>query len=295
MSSVWTDLHGHTFYSDGLASPGAYARARAEAQVPVIAVADHDHFGAVRAVHEAAAPLGLTVFPAAELTALLHPGTDRVEQLHVLAYFPPSFLEGDRLERTALFRRGLEVQEAWRRFVLDYYRSLDQAGRWALGGPALELVPAPDFPGLQSLIDRLAHRNPALTLPFRRHHVHFWYEHEALFGWTPEALIDAIRADGGFEVVAHPVRYKDKARLTQVLHYARGVEVYTSRHRPNVAARFRAWAEAHDKRWTASTDDHQRGPYQRPPVGTPVATLEAILGAKVPEAWTHRDGEEPRA
>jgi len=66
-------------------------------------------------------------------------------------------------------------------------------------------------------------------------------------------MIEAIRADGATDVVAHPVRYKDKERLDEILAYATGVEVYTSRHNEKVAAKFRAYAETNKKHWTASS------------------------------------------
>lgn len=289
MKTVPTDLHGHTFFSDGRATPGEYARFRAQEGLKVIAVSDHDHFAAVRLVAAAAQPLGVVVVPAAELTCLLNPGTAEAEQLHVLCYFPPSYLEGDRLEQTALYRRGLRVQEAWRDFVLEFMAGLDDDGQRSLGGRALSLQSARDFPGLQALIDRLAHRNPAVEAQFRRHHVRFWHQNEALFAWTPEALIDAIRADGGFEVVAHAARYADRTQTERVMAYARGLEVYTSRHKDHVAARFRAYAEEHGKLWTASSDDHQRGRYLKPPHGTPVETLQVILQREIPQVWVQEE------
>jgi hypothetical protein len=126
---------------------------------------------------------------------------------------------------------------------------------------------------------RLDARTPVVTA-FHRHHVLFWTANRELFGWSPEAMIDTIRADGALDVVAHPNRVRDSKRMEQVLEYARGVEVYTSRHSESIAARFLDYAKAKNKLWTASTDDHQhvrQRPYQRPPSGTPRATVERIL------------------
>jgi hypothetical protein len=67
-----------------------------------------------------------------------------------------------------------------------------------------------------------------------------------------------------------------------VLERATGVEVYTSRHKGEVAAEYRAFAEEHRKLWTASSDDHQNARYVRPPCGTPVQTLERILHRTLP-------------
>lgn len=280
---VPTDLHGHTLHSDGRTTPGEYVAFRAGLGMRVVAVADHDVFAGVRSAAATAQAAGVDLVPAAELTSVLHFGREDAEQIHVLAYFSPDVLADGRLERTALYRRGLEVQARWRDFVLAWVDDLPEADRsTASGFGTLACVPASWFPALQSMIDLLACVRPDLYDRFRRHHVRFWHEDQALFGWTPEELIDAIRADGAIDVVAHPVRYKDRDRLEQILAYATGVEVYTSRHAPKVATRFREYAETHGKLWTASSDDHQRGEYARPPCGTPVATLERIYGRALP-------------
>ncbi|MCK6549466.1 hypothetical protein L6R52_26740 [Myxococcota bacterium] len=279
MESVATDLHGHTLFSDGRTTPGAFVRTRARAGLELVAISDHDHFAASRAGLAATEGTGMTFLPAAECTSFLHFGTDEAEQLHVLAYFPPSHFDGDRLERTRLYQRGLRVQVCWKAFVLDWLATLDEPARLAIGGRrALATIPAPEFPALQSMIDHILATRPDLSDGFRRHHVRFWHEHAELFAWRPEELIDEIRGDGGVDVVAHAIRYKDKARLDQVLDYATAIEVYTSRHNEKVAARFLAIAEAKNKLWTASTDDHQHGPYARPPFGTPRATIARLLG-----------------
>jgi len=58
--------------------------------------------------------------------------------------------------------------------------------------------------------------------------------------------------------------------------------VYTSRHKEDVAARYRLFADAHAKLWTASSDDHQNARYIRPPCGTPLRTVERILRHPLP-------------
>jgi hypothetical protein len=90
--------------------------------------------------------------------------------------------------------------------------------------------------------------------------------------------MEAIRADGAFDVVAHPGRYRDKPRTERALQFASGIEVYTSRHRGDVAKRFLEFAERHRKAWTVSADDHQNARYIRPPCGIPVHTVEKLFG-----------------
>jgi hypothetical protein len=277
---VATDLHAHSAFSDGTASPEDVVAARAAAGLSVIALSDHDLLAGVRRAAQRADALGLRLLPAMEATAFFHFGQSAAEQVHVLAYFPPRYLLGERLEQTFLYQRGLRVQAGWRDFICSWLAELHADDRLALDEDGtLSGTPAERFPGLQILIQRIVARRPQIFRHFIRSHVRFWSADRALFGWTPEELIDAIRADGGIDIVAHPARYRDKERLARLLLGASGVEAYTSRHRPAWAAQFRAFAEAHGKLWTASTDDHQKpdAPYARPESPTPGWVIERLL------------------
>lgn len=284
---IATDLHAHSYFSDGIASPEEVVQARAHAGISVLALSDHDILAGVRQAAFAAQQAGLCLLPAMEATAFFHFGQRSAEQVHVLAYFPPHTLQGDRLEQTFLYRRGQRVQSRWRDFICTWLDDLHPDDRQAISDAdpqdptevSLPLRPAATFPGLQVLIQRIVARRPQIFRHFIRSHVRFWEEDRALFGWSPEELIDAIRADGAVDVVAHPARYRDKERLARVLLGASGVEAYTSRHRLDWAAQFRHFAESHGKLWTASTDDHQKPgvPYAPPPMPMPVATVERLL------------------
>jgi hypothetical protein len=130
--AVRTDLHGHTLYSDGRQSPEAFVDTRREHGLEVIAVSDHDTFAAVPAAAAAARAAGLTLIPAMEVTAFLHFGTPRAEQLHVLAYFPPGVVEDGALGRSGLGERAVRVTRRWRDFVLAWLASLPIEERWYL-------------------------------------------------------------------------------------------------------------------------------------------------------------------
>lgn len=278
-----SDLHGHTYHSDGRATPEAYVDFRRSLGLRAVAIADHDVLAAVERGAAAAAAAGLIFLPAVEVTAFLHFGTDRAEQFHVLAYFPARYAVGRRIRETALWRRGVRVQERWRAFALDWLAGLPADDQRALDPEGeLDRLPPADFPALQSMIDRIVARRRERFEAFRDHHVRFWEDDRELFGWTPEEAIDFIRADGALDIVAHPARYRDKERTQAILERAGGLEVYTSRHKAEVAAHYRAFAEERGKHWTASSDDHQNARYMKPPVGTPARTLERILRAPLP-------------
>lgn len=277
---VSTDLHGHTLHSDGRATPEEYVEFRRGLGMKAIAIADHDVLAGVRAGAIAAERAGMLFIPALEVTSHIHYGTAAEEQFHVLAYYPHEVVRGPQLEHKRLYQRGLLVQTRWKELVLEWMRGLPREDREALD-PAgeLEALPAPAFPALQSMILRIIERRRELFEAFREHHQLFWSSkgpNADVFGWTPEEAIEAIVADGATDVVAHPTRYRDEDRTLKVIELARGVEVYTSRHKAEVAAMYRELAESKRKYWTSSSDDHQNARYIRPPCGTPLRTLERI-------------------
>jgi len=278
---VATDLHGHTLYSDGRATPDEYVEFRRELGMKAIAIADHDLMAGVRQGAMAAERAGMLFIPAMEVTAHLAYGASNEEQFHVLAYYPNDVLEGfQQLENKRLYQRGMLVQIRWKELVMEWLRKLPADDRSAIDPDGeLAALPPPLFPALQSMILRIVDRKRDLFEAFRDHHVLFWHSNgpnRDLFGWTPEEAIEAIRDDGAVDIIAHPTRYRDKARTLEVIDYARGLEVYTSRHKEEVAAYFRELAESKGKYWTSSSDDHQNARYIRPPCGTPVRTLERI-------------------
>jgi hypothetical protein len=210
---VKTDLHGHTLFSDGRATPEEYVEFRRSIGMRAIAIADHDVLAGVRRGAAAAKKAGLFFIPALEVTSFVAFGTNDAEQFHILAYFPARLLDHGGLEQTFLYRRGMRVQMKWRAFVLEWLRRLPIDSQRMLDPDGeLERTPAASFPALQSMILRIIERARPLFEPFRDHHWKFWNDDAELFGWTPEVAIEAIRADGATDIVAHPTRYRDKDR-----------------------------------------------------------------------------------
>ena len=172
----------------------------------------------------------------------------------------------------------MAVSRRWRELCLAWLTSLPEEQRYFIDPDrSLAGKHGTEFPQLQDFLNLIYDRNRLVYQEFIRYHVQFWEDGAELFGWSPEEAIECIRADGGLDIVAHPVRVRDKARMDRVIDAASGLEVYTSRHRHDVAAGFRARAEAAGKHWTASADDHGHVQYVRPPDGTPRRTIERIL------------------
>ena len=131
---VATDLHGHTYYSDGTQSPEDFVLTRLAGGVRVLAVTDHDLLAAVAPVSAAAAAHGALVIPALEATAFVGLGSEAAEQFHILGYYPPRRLQDGSLQRSFFYQRGLRVQATWRQFTLDWLAGLVPADREALVG-----------------------------------------------------------------------------------------------------------------------------------------------------------------
>jgi len=279
--TIATDLHGHTRFSDGRAEPEDYVAFRAGIGMQVIAVSDHDSFAGVPRAAEAARAHGVTLVPAMEVTSFIHFGTPRAEQIHILAYFPPARALDGSLANTFLGARAVAVSRKWRELCLGWLTGLPEDQRYFIDPEsALADRRGTEFPQLQDFLNLVYDRNRLVYQDFIRYHVQFWENDADLFGWSPEEAIESIRGDGALDIVAHPVRVRDKPRMDRVIDAASGLEVYTSRHRANIAAGFRERAEAAGKHWTASADDHGHTEYVHPPDGTPRRTIERIVAGR---------------
>jgi 3',5'-nucleoside bisphosphate phosphatase len=278
---ITSDLHGHTLFSDGRHTPEEYVEQRRAAGMLVVALSDHDVLTGVVRGAAAAARARMWFLPAVEVTAFLHHGTQRAEQFHILAYYPPTFSTPPLLRATSMYQRGVRVQERWRSFVLTWMDGLGAEDRDAVdpdGG--LSRLPPAEFPALQPMFDLLMRRRRSVFQAFFDHNRRFWEDDPELFGWQPEEAIEAIRADGAVDVIAHPARYEDQERTRAVAGYATGLELHTSRE--EAAPGYRELADEGRKLWTASSDDHQYRAYQKPLRNTPVRTLERLLRRTLP-------------
>ena len=81
MNDRFADLHIHTFFSDSTASPAEVVEGAVRAGLACIAIADHDTVAALPDTRAAAAPHGLEVLTAVELSSDFN-GKD----IHILGY-----------------------------------------------------------------------------------------------------------------------------------------------------------------------------------------------------------------
>lgn len=79
----FADLHVHSYFSDGTASPSKLLRMAEESGVGLLAVADHDTFSGSAELCSLAENSNVKCIPAAEITC-----TENKKQIHVLCYRP---------------------------------------------------------------------------------------------------------------------------------------------------------------------------------------------------------------
>lgn len=82
MNQYEMDLHIHTYYSDGQASPGAIVSKAKELGYSMIAITDHDGIGGIKEALQAGKKENLKVIPGIELAT----GTEEGIDFHLLGY-----------------------------------------------------------------------------------------------------------------------------------------------------------------------------------------------------------------
>lgn len=198
---MWTDLHIHTFYSDGMFSPRAVVERAQQIGLEVIAIADHDSVrGSAMAVSISSAH-NIRVIPAAEFTGSLDG-----EETHILGYFtelPDEPVPG-HLRRMQEFRRSRAHSAIERLCQKGYELS-------AYDLPAREHCDSLTTVHVAML---LARRGFASSI--REAWVNFLSPDKGFvppFEMTCKEVIDVIHAGGGLAVWAHPEMENFEKRL----------------------------------------------------------------------------------
>jgi hypothetical protein len=250
------DLHAHTYYSDGRASPAELMEEAVKRGLRVLAITDHDNARAAREVRPLAERLGVELVPALELTcrwdASGAPPYD--SDIDVLGYHldidHPAFLE---TEQACLEDVQARCEQRC--------RLLTRAGC----AVALSDVLAqnPRYPGNMPLLDALVKLGHARDFRDSLRLLDAHRDQAPLCALTIERGIAAIRAAGGVAVLAHPslVRWRGgwldaKALGRLVAMGLQGIEIY--HYRLDTAARmhFLTLARQYDLIITGGSDEH---------------------------------------
>jgi predicted metal-dependent phosphoesterase TrpH len=273
-SQITCDLHMHTYYSDGRASPAEVLRHAASIGLTTVAITDHDNARGAREALPIAAQLGIELIPAIEFTCrwddCVSPGEQEID---VLGYFVNlDDAEFQRIEQTALND--------------FHHRVADCCGLLTAAGYPLTL-------------DEVYAENPryagALQFTFalrRKGHAHDWassfdlfmphWEQVRLCSFTIGQIIAAIHAAGGVAVLAHPVTVKCGGGWLQTDRVAAlvemgldGLEIYHFRLDAEARAHFLALTRQFNLLVSGGSDEHGSRP-GFPRMGSEPVTREMV-------------------
>lgn len=218
------DLHTHSTASDGTFSPTELMRAAAEAGLSAIAMTDHDTLDGLPEARAEAERLGIELVPGCELS-LEYAGLPT----HMLALFveSPAGAVAGELNRVQLARSQRNERMLEKLRTVGVHLRMEDVARLAggmVGRPhiAQAMLSAGVVKTFDEAFGRFLGNGGLAHIPKEK--------------LTPREAIDAVHADGGLAILAHPCLLTLQARhLEAILTDLKGlgldgVEVYYTEH-----------------------------------------------------------------
>ena len=218
------DLHTHSTASDGTFSPTELMRAEAEAGLSAIAMTDHDTLDGLPEARAEAERLGIELVPGCELS-LEYAGLPT----HMLALFveSPAGAVAGELNRVQLARSQRNERMLEKLRTVGVHLRMEDVARLAggmVGRPhiAQAMLSAGVVKTFDEAFGRFLGNGGLAHIPKEK--------------LTPREAIDAVHADGGLAILAHPCLLTLQARhLEAILTDLKGlgldgVEVYYTEH-----------------------------------------------------------------
>lgn len=254
----WVDLHLHTHYSDGSASPAQMVKDCALLGLETIAITDHDNLRGYYEAREASREWNIHVIPGVEIST---------EIFHILAYdFNPELLQGvveqnrkhinektyRRIEK--LNDMGFPIQKEkldamfpnrmLNKIHLAEYMIKDKTCREKIN----------EYDSTNIIKTHMNKSTPAGQIK----HDYYYAEYE---------ILNSIKAAGGTAILAHPPKHKESMELLDFLrgHGLDGIEVqprYKEKNQP-----FIDYARKHNMIITYGSDNHGARYLPRPLLG----------------------------
>ncbi len=252
------DLHIHSYYSDGRASPQEILSRAAEIGLKRIAITDHDNARGVREAAPLAEKFSIDLVPGIEFTTSWPASTARNGvrgNIDLLGYFfdvdDPAF---QAFEQAAL----ADIHER----IGDCARLLTHAGYPVTIEDAF--IENPRYAGVMQLVDAVWHLKKLVpdwdsALPL----FHNAWQQVRLSRFSLPVAIQAIHAAGGAAILAHPTAVHTSKGWLQPEHLKAlvgwgldGLEIY--HHRLDARARqyFLGLAQEYHLLVTGGSDDH---------------------------------------
>lgn len=280
-SSATCDLHTHTYYSDGRASPRELLQHAASIGLHTLAITDHDTAAGAREALPAAAELGIELIPAVEFTCFWEELSAPAGQtdIDLLGYYvrldEPRFQAAERAASD-------DIQER----VADCCERLAEAGYTV----TLEHIRQqnPHYSGLLPLVKALKERYKLSPSASGALVDAAWQEVRPCRFGIKEA-IGTVHAAGGVAVLAHPslVAWGNGGLLAGTLEQLvgwglDGLEVFHPRLDLEERRLFLSFAERFGLVVTGGSDEHGW------PAGFPNLGAEAITDNVVTALRTRR-------
>ncbi len=241
------ELHSHSRFSDGTASPGDVVGNAAKAGVSLLFLTDHDTVAGFPEALEAASGRGIDVRCGIEIN------TATLDSVHILGYGirwkDPAFLARLAEFRGRRDRRVRRIVEQLRAKGLDItFDDVRRTSHETLGRP--HVADALRRKGL------VANRQEA----FNRFLIKGKPGYVESMGPTAREAIELIRDAGGFCSLAHPDTVSDKEAVAEFVEWGlEGLEVYYNTHTPSDIVRYSDLASRHGLLATGGTDYHGPG------------------------------------
>ena len=246
------DLHAHTTASDGSLHPGELVQLAKDIGLLALAVTDHDTLEGVPEALEYGKALGLEVVQGVEISAEFKPGTMHVlgydidAQNHVIDGKLKALQEGRRTRNPKIISKLREMD-----IDITMDEVTEVAGGGQIGRPhfAQVLLRKGYVESVQEAFDLyLAKGGPAYLDKFR---------------FFPREAIEVILEAGGLPVLAHPFSLKLdhttelESLIAELVEYGLvGLEVYYSKHTPEMTDYYLGLAERFGLAPTGGSDFH---------------------------------------
>ena len=252
MSAGTIDLHTHTTYSDGSATPEELIALAGAKRARAVAVTDHDTVAAIVAARTAAERVGIEFVAGIEISAEYSPGT-----MHILGYC----IDDESVTLAAKLGELKEAREKRNPQIADRLRSLgfdisydevvQVARNQVVGRPhfARLMIEKGYVASIQEAFDRFLEKDAAAYVEKAR--------------LSPAESIALIHEAGGVAVLAHPYQLKlpSHEELDQLVGELAGfgldgIEAVYSRHSVAERASYSEVAARHSLLVTGGSDYH---------------------------------------
>ncbi len=240
------DLHLHSVFSDGTFSPEEIVKRAVELGLDALSLTDHDTVNGWHDMEQACRAEGIRWVPGIELSTSFQD-----LEIHLLGYFPKDSLSvlPEKLDAFQLRRRGR---------IREMIARLKEAGiDWDVEEVFNGISsPSPGRPHVaRALVELGVVSN--VSNAFRK------YLRKGKPGWVrstyPSTLemIQAIHADGGLAVLAHPgLGIPNEVLIDLASQGLDGVEVYHSSHKPSLIKKYQYLASQLNLIVTGGSDCH---------------------------------------